>query len=197
MRYKLPAALAAVLLLTACGHTAASSQTPAPQPSTDSSAPASPTPQPKPSMEADSWLTGNSPAMTFPSTSSKAYAVKARVGVHDGYERVVVEYSEAAPHLTWQASWTDTPTQDGSGFAISMAGTRFLQVDVAGTTSIPADIVDLTHVPGTPLHAVQAVNVQLPFEGMHPVFIGLDEERPYRVHFFENPTRLVVDIKTS
>ena len=120
-----------------------------------------------------------------------------RVAAHEGYERVVVDL--AGPGAGWQARYVDTPTGQGKGDPIEIAGNAFLQVDVTGV-SIPVTDADYAayyeggqQVSGTSVHAIY----ESTFEGRAQFIIGVDSVEPFYIFALDNPSRIVIDIATK
>jgi hypothetical protein len=113
-----------------------------------------------------------------------------RVGVHPGFERVVVQYTDRASDITWRARFTGRN-------AAGLAGRRFLRVTVAGLRdpdegeTVPA----LAPAPVSGATLIKGVSVGLPRGGVQTVTVGLDSDAAYRLMVLENPTRLVVDLR--
>ncbi|MDO5723653.1 MAG: hypothetical protein Q4P33_04545 [Flaviflexus sp.] len=133
----------------------------------------------------------------YPGIDGDFLPVEVRAGHHDGYERIVVEYTGTGT-LNWAAGYSEQAIEEGSGFVIDMAGDTFLTLWVSGI-GYPNDgeSIDLQPTGMDQLLTVRDVHVDAPFEGMHTVFIGLDKELPYHVQVLPDPERLVVDIKTD
>lgn len=141
------------------------------------------------------FTTGPSQSADFPDLVGAYLPETARVGGHDTYERVVVEYSGNEGTLNWSASYEDAPIQDGSGFEVDMGGEEFLTVWVSGVTYPTGDPGEFEISGLNQATAIQDVHVDMPFEGMHTFFIGVDEKRPYRVQVLNDPMRIVVDVQ--
>jgi hypothetical protein len=113
-----------------------------------------------------------------------------RVGVHPGFERVVVQYTGRASDITWRARFTGRN-------AAGPAGRRFLRVTVTGLRdpdegeTVPA----LAPAPVSGATLIKGVSVGLPRGGVQTVTVGLDADAAYRLMVLENPTRLVVDLR--
>lgn len=127
-----------------------------------------------------------------------------RTGVHDGYERIVVEYAGEG-ELGWKTTgWANEAHHPGSGFPVEVGGSRALQIAISGVTYPDAvlnggskdEIPDLTATlaKGTQLIGVL---VDQPFEGLHNVTLGADSDLKYRITSLTNPTRLVIDLLTD
>lgn len=157
---------------------------------------AGPTDEPTkaPSREFSTEMTAS---QGYPGINGDYLPAQVRVGHHDGYERIVVEYTGSGT-LNWAADYSEQPIEEGSGFVIDMAGSKFLTVWVSGV-SYPGEgeEIDLQPTGMNQLVTVRDVHVDSPFEGMHTVFIGLDDKLPYHVQVLHDPERLVIDVKTD
>lgn len=206
-------ALALLLSLTGCSS-AEPSPDPAPAATEKADGEVSGDTEPTGGSETDGNPTGDndgdvstsaeSPFVTGPSESAdplsidaQTFPVASRVGVHEGYDRVVVEYEKPAADIGWSTEGVaDSITSAGSGQPVDIDGTVFLQIRVAGLRYPTNDELELSWDPQIPADSiVSAVDVSYPFEGMHEVNIGLSAGSSYRVTVLDNPTRLVVDIQ--
>lgn len=121
-----------------------------------------------------------------------------RIGEHDGKDRVVYEFAgEGAPG--YAISYVSAPAQQGSGSAIDMPGSNYLQVMLTGQV-LPTMVEGVDEVtPGLVTaqkdSGVEGVYFAGQFEGQGQTVIGLDSQRAYTAFTLENPTRLVVDIE--
>lgn len=142
-------------------------------------------------QETDGFPDGSGP--------SDQQLVALRSGVHDGFDRVVFEFSgEGLP--SWRAEYVDSAAELGRGNRIKMAGEAILQIYVSGPSWLPEEEVedqlasdqyyerDTAALP-------EEVHVQGPFEALSQYLIGLPEEVPFSVELLEDPTRLVVDLE--
>ncbi|TQL01184.1 hypothetical protein [Cellulomonas sp. SLBN-39] len=130
-----------------------------------------------------------------PAPDSFLTVVDVRTGEHDGYDRVVYELAgEGLPG--WRVGYVDEAVEDPSGEVVDVDGDATLEVWVTGT-GYPTDTGheefadDLR--PGT--GDLEHVTRPLTFEGMTQSFVGLDEQRPFRVTLLEDPVRVVVDVQ--
>lgn len=128
-----------------------------------------------------------------------------RAGTHDGYDRVVFEFSgPGKPGFI--AGYNADPRQQASGHPLEgLQGSAFLEVMIQGTPmmmmSQREDLIGVGPVrvaPGGGL--VGAGNVQGVvhggvFEADTQYVVGLDRVRPYNIYVLENPTRVVVDFQ--
>ncbi|WP_295625583.1 hypothetical protein [uncultured Corynebacterium sp.] len=123
-----------------------------------------------------------------------------RIGSHDGFDRIVIEFmGDGAPGY-W-VRYEDMPTQQGSGNPLSVNGDHKLSIDVRGT-GYPFDF-NVEDYPSGPVRpadttAVSEVRGFGTFEGTTQYLAGIDgERRPFKVFKASNPTRLIIDIQTS
>lgn len=122
-----------------------------------------------------------------------------RVGEHEGNDRVVFEFSgEGTPG--YSISYVSSPSQQGSGRAISVDGSHFLQVMLTGQAlpTLTPGTEELSAGPISPQEQttqVKGVYFAGQFEGVAQAVVGLDAQRAYSAFLLENPTRLVVDIQ--
>lgn len=140
----------------------------------------------------------------WPASGGGVYAPSVRAGVHEGFDRVVLDLA-AQPGATgpgWYAVYTPNPLRDGSGAPMEIAGDSVLEVVLNSMTyPEPGDPVYDGGDFGLDTHrldAVQEVIRTTPWEGQVQLFIGMQgEPRPYRVFLLHDPLRLVVDVQTS
>lgn len=122
-----------------------------------------------------------------------------RVGRHPGYDRVVWEFRGTGTP-SYQVRYVGTPIADGSGDPVDVAGDATLElfvsrVDIPDSPGgCPSDLSS-TALSGTVFRQVSAICGS--FEGMAQAFVGLDEERPFKVAVLTGPTRLVIDVATG
>lgn len=119
-----------------------------------------------------------------------------RVGHHDGFSRVVIEFTGTGTP-GWFASYTDEPRQQASGFPIEFQGDTAIDLMASGV-ALPTGPEDTFPVgpTGAAGGAVTGVSHNGIFEGQSQFVIGLNgAPRPYTVSTLENPPRLVVDIQ--
>lgn len=123
-----------------------------------------------------------------------------RTGPVDGYERVVVDLGGTGTP-GWLVDYTDSPTADGSGEPVDVAGRAHLQVVVRGVgypfdTGVAEYAGPEAITPDTDGPVQQIVYTSV-FEGQAQVFLGLDSQRPFRVFGLTDPARLVIDVATG
>jgi hypothetical protein len=120
-----------------------------------------------------------------------------RVGTHDGYDRLVIEFTDGTPALTLQA---DEPPyeQDASGLPLDVEGERVLRLTLpngtaAGESEQPTYDGPLNFDPGFPV-LVDVVHGG-DFEAQTTWFIGLAKESCVRVTLLTDPDRIVIDVE--
>jgi hypothetical protein len=162
---------------------------------TDPPAPPSPSDPPGPPFSVE-----DAQADLWPDPTRTGLGKAVRVGHHDGFDRVVYEFTGQTPP-TWLVRYVDTPIEDPSGERVDVSGDTFLEVQVAGL-DYPRK---RDREPGAPaaqaLSATRIVDAGVlfaGFEGYGQTFIGLaGDPRPFRVFTLSAPSRLVVDIQSG
>ncbi len=121
-----------------------------------------------------------------------------RVGSHDGFERVVAEFTGNGP-VGWRTVWEHEVFEQGRGEPLEIEGPVFLDVFLRGT-SIPMTDEDYEvyfeqHNPRIS-GGIRAI-YDSTFEGTTHIAIGMDYQRPYRIYTLADPYRVVIDIQTT
>lgn len=196
------AALLVLPLLAACGSSgdgseSASNSTTVTETATQSTSTQSVAPSTVTSQEDDSLILG-APDLEdkfAEVTEYESVITDIRVGHHDGFDRIVFDI--AGPGIPgWEATYSETPTAQGSGLPIEYEGNVALTLRVTGLLmpfELGQDVEEaIGSFPGAGnVTGVEAIGV---FEGQGQYIIGLDQERPYSIQILEEPTRLVIDI---
>jgi hypothetical protein len=122
-----------------------------------------------------------------------------RVGVHDGFDRVVFEL-DGDGTIGWFTTSDDQASEQGSGAPIDVAGDAVIDVALRGIlippdrpTGTVAFEEDRVAAPAG-AQVLTEVVVGIIFEGQQQVVIGLDEQVPYRIARFDDPQRVVIDL---
>ncbi|MCZ2815873.1 AMIN-like domain-containing (lipo)protein [Modestobacter sp. VKM Ac-2984] len=147
-----------------------------------------------------------SPAPEFPADTSADSAdpvdpegltvTAVRAAEHEGYDRVVFELAGSGTP-GWQVEYVDAPSSQGSGAAVDVPGSAFLQVTLQGTSypyETGAEEVARGPVSVSGTDTVQGVVYDATFEGTSVAWIGTSAEVPFRVSALSDPTRLVVEV---
>ncbi|MDO4242672.1 MAG: hypothetical protein Q4C85_02735 [Actinomyces sp.] len=130
------------------------------------------------------------------STGDCGIEVDVRTGVHEGYDRVVVEMSgQGTPG--WWADWvTDAATQ-GRGEPITVSGEHMLRVLGQGTSYPSEESASAQYTGSGPIpvggRGVTEVWFDGTFESQFQLVIGTHSQS-YRVFTLSEPTRLVIDV---
>lgn len=140
------------------------------------------------------------PAEAAPADGSYLGIKDVRIGSHDGFDRIVIEFMGEGTPGYW-VRYEDMPTQQGSGNPISVSGAHKLAIDVRGT-GYPFDfnVEDYPTGPVKPegTSAISEVRGFGTFEGSTQYVAGVDgERRPFKVFKTQDPTRLIIDIQTG
>lgn len=123
-----------------------------------------------------------------------------RTGVHEGYDRVVVEFSgEGMPG--WDAAWADEAWTQGKGDPISVEGDHTLVLRGTGVTMpVMPDQQEIAYTGPWSLAVggagigIGSVYLDGAFEDQFQLVVGTGVTS-YRVFTLTDPTRLVVDVK--
>lgn len=136
-------------------------------------------------------------AQQAPSPAAELVIADVRAAAHDGFDRVVFEYSGAgAPGFI--ADYTAQPLQQASGYPIEVAGTAYLEVMIQGTPMgmlSPREELNSAGPMNIAAESVQGVTHGGVFEADTQYFIGLDQQRPFHAYTLADPPRVVVDIQ--
>ena len=203
-------AAASLLVLGAC---APGAPTEAPQSATASPSSSSPTASPTASaapeatptsergldatkpINADNWMSsveGLPPVRS--DDPAKALALTGmRAATHDGFTRVVLEFSGEGTPGVWRAAWTDEAVEQGRGLPIQVDGEAVLDLVIDGTpmTAPETPYPGGTHTRAGDLDVVSDGT----FEDNTHVVIGAPTSRQFQIGFLSNPVRMVIDIR--
>ena len=132
-----------------------------------------------------------------------AELVDVRTGRHDGYERVVFEFStDFVPGYT--VGYVEGPiTADPSGLPVSVAGDSYISVRMSSAAGFDvfANSFQETYTGPTSISlaypAIQSVVETGDFEGVLNWVIGVRTRPAFKVTTLPNPTRVVVDVASA
>lgn len=121
-----------------------------------------------------------------------------RVATHENFTRVVFELAGDGV-AGWDLRYVDSAHAQGSGYAIELAGDAVLAIALHNITlppELPADIDrwQKDTVTPPPDSMIRGFVHDTIFEGMRTFFVGLDQERAFRIDRFGDPQRIVIDI---
>jgi hypothetical protein len=198
-------AFSSAVMLVACGPTPIGSGSPTPTPTTSasssptataspvsSSSPiATPTPQPTPLL-----LPGFTCAdATGGSAQTGSEVVGVRVGQHDGYDRLVIEFNGSIPSYTVQRRSGTSFTESPRNQAVTLSGTNGVLVVVHPIFNWTSYSGPFAFKPEYPVlrEARQVEN----FEGYQQWALGIQGTPCLRVTTLTAPSRLVVDVAAT
>ena len=203
-------AAASLLLLGACAPGAptnapqsagASPSASSPAASATASAAPETTPTPEPGLDAtkpinaDNWMSsveGLSPVRSDDPT--KALALTGiRAATHEGFTRVVLEFSGEGTPGVWSAAWADEAVEQGRGMPIQVEGEAVLDLVIDGTpmTASENPYPSGMHTRAGDLDVVSDGT----FEDNTHVVIGAPAARQFQIGFLSDPVRMVIDIR--
>jgi hypothetical protein len=142
------------------------------------------------------------PANTEPDTeepSGDAFGnvTDLRIGRHDGFDRVVLEF-DGAGTPGWDVRYVAEAASQGSGELVEIPGDGTLQVTVRGV-GYPFDTGIEEYAGPRRISVEDTANVtevvfDSTFEGTTVVFVGTESETPFRVYLLEGPPRIVIEV---
>lgn len=167
--------------------------------------PAEPTEQPTAEpTDAPTNAPAQGPAFLDPATVSEQEpggehlltVTNVRAADNGAFDRVVFDLGGSGTP-GWRVEYVDQALDDGSGDPIDVTGGAVLQVRISGT-GMPMD-TGVEEYAGAPVAlsgtAIQEVVYRFVFEGYSTAFVGVAEQRPFRVFTLQDPLRLVVDVE--
>ena len=200
-----------LLLLGACAPGAptdapqSAETSPSASHSPTASATASATPETTPTSEpgldatkpinADNWMSsveGLPPVRS--DDPAKALALTGmRAARHEGFARVVLEFSGEGTPGVWRAAWTEEAVEQGRGLPIQVEGEAVLDLVIDGTpmTASESSYPSGTHTRAGDLDVVSDGT----FEDNTHVVIGAPTARQFQIGFLSDPVRMVIDIR--
>ena len=204
-------AASCLLLLGACAPGAptdapqSAETSPSASHSPTASATASATPETTPTSEpgldatkpinADNWMSsveGLPPVRS--DDPAKALALTGmRAARHEGFARVVLEFSGEGTPGVWRAAWTEEAVEQGRGLPIQVEGEAVLDLVIDGTpmTASESSYPSGTHTRAGDLDVVS----DGAFEDNTHVVIGAPTARQFQIGFLSDPVRMVIDIR--
>ena len=202
-------AAASLLLLGACTprtptdapQSAEASSSASHSPAASASTAPETTPTPEPGLDAtkpintDNWMSnveGLPPVRSDDPT--KALALTGiRAATHEGFTRVVLEFSGEGTPGVWSAAWTDEAVEQGRGLPIQVEGEAVLDLVIDGTpmTASENPYPGGMHTRAGDLDVVSDGT----FEDNTHVVIGAPAARQFQIGFLSDPVRMVVDVR--
>ena len=169
------------------------------------SATASATPETTPTSEpgldatkpinADNWMSSveGLPPVRSDDPAKALVLTGIRAARHEGFTRVVLEFSGEGTPGVWSAAWTDEAVEQGRGLPIQVEGEAVLDLVIDGT---PMTATESPYPGGTHTRAGDLdVGSDGTFEDNTHVVIGAPAPRQFQIGFLSNPVRMVIDIR--
>jgi hypothetical protein len=203
IRRSIPALLAGMLVLAACGTTASatpsatatSSDVPASVGESEGASPVASI-DPAPSEDAEPFSC-DLPVVKPASEPPNINITDVRVGSHDDFDRVVFEFDSGTPEFTLDHA-TPPFTQDPSGMPRDVEGEAFLQLVMRGGTK-QTDAGTSSYDGPTDFDPALPRLVDLieggDFEAQSTWYLGLTGEACTRVFTLTDPDRIVIDVE--
>lgn len=131
-------------------------------------------------------------------TGGRLSPVDLRFGVHDGYDRVVLDLAgDGLPG--WHAEYVDVPRNQGRGDRADVEGEAHLELMVRGAQYPTEPGAEPYRGPDTLTPAASGVVVEVHkgvlYEGYQQLFVGVRSEQPFRVFRLAGPPRVVIDVQ--
>lgn len=122
-----------------------------------------------------------------------------RVGRHQGFDRVVFEFTSNRAVPTYRVEYISQPIMPGMASGeedFKIAGKAFLDVHFDAFGHEPTTY-ELAKEPQKPLalRVIREIKKREDFENDMAYVLGLSARKPFRVMELSNPSRLVVDVK--
>jgi hypothetical protein len=148
---------------------------------------------------------GTTPVSADPQATATALVRRVAVGRHEGFDRVVFEFTNGLPG--YRVEYVQPPlTEDGSGNAVPLDGDAFVVVRME-----PASGFDLSKNEGELVYkgprriqgsgagtsVVRELARTGDFEAVLSWAIGLSDRVPFRVTTGQSPARLIVDFRND
>jgi hypothetical protein len=198
-------ALASAMVLAGCGSTSSTLGASSPTPTTSASSSPTATASPAPSFSPSDTPNPQPTSALLPgfacadasggSEQTGSNVVGVRVGQHDGYDRLVIEYSGAIPSYKVQRRSGTTFTESPKGQAVTLNGTNGVLVVVHPILNWTSYSGPTAFQPNYPVlrEARQVEN----FEGYQQWALGIQGTPCLRVTTLTSPSRLVVDVAAT
>lgn len=124
--------------------------------------------------------------------------IEVRLGHHDGFERLVFEFTGDDGPTAYRVEWVDEVVSMRTGRELEVAGEAILYVQLDGLEPDPdSDNVNplvvepLIFEPG---HPVLEAHYDGVYQELFHFYIGVDAERDFSVEERDEPGRLVIDV---
>ena len=146
---------------------------------------------------------GTEPVVGEASGSETALLERVAIGRHEGYDRVVFQFSNAVPG--YRVEYVEPPLhEDGSGNVIEVGGSAFVVVRMEPASGFDLSVPEGELVykgprrlsgPDAGTSVIREVVRTGDFEAVLTWAVGLSDRVDFRVTRLESPARLVVDFR--
>lgn len=142
----------------------------------------------------DTAPTGSTGPVSAGQQGEQVLFVGVRVASQNGFDRVVLEYAgDGVPG--YQFSYQAEASQEATGEIIDLPGATGLRGIVRGILwASPDNYTGPKQVGAEGTRSITVADVGVLFEGDQDPYIGVTEEKPYRVTVLQDPTRIVIDV---
>ena len=170
---------------------------PSPTPVASPSTGPTPSPSPPPTPAQTYMCTADTMAHSLPVGSPIAYVSDFRVGMHPGYDRVVIQFNNGIPTEYVEirprtgTSFNETP----SGQTIKLKGSNGILVSIHGAEAHTSYQGARDYVKGYP--ALAEARVIEDFDGVVNIALGINGPACYHAEYQTNPYRLVIDVQSA
>lgn len=118
-----------------------------------------------------------------------------RVGDHDGFYRVVVEFT-GSDDVGWIGGWTTSPLTQGKGDPIDLGTPVYLDLNLQGGAMPVSEELAANYYKGPKTLDIGPIRVleNGTFEADTHIVIGMDRKREVTLSALSSPSRVVIDI---
>ena len=146
-------------------------------------------------INADNWMSSveGLPPLRADDPARALALTGIRAAAHEGFTRVVLEFSGEGTPGVRTAAWTDEAVEQGRGLPIQVDGGAVLDLVIDGTpmTASNTPYPSGTHTRAGDLDIVSDGS----FEDNTHIVIGAPTAREFQIGFLSNPVRMVIDIR--
>ncbi|WP_051259234.1 AMIN-like domain-containing (lipo)protein [Schaalia suimastitidis] len=145
-------------------------------------------------INGDKWQDNAAPSQ--PDYAGQLVFHDIRVGSHEGFDRVVIEYvGEGTPG--WTTTWANQSYEQGRGEPLPLTLPQVFDVVMTGTSMPFSDEMIAQYYQGERLLSFDGIEVAVDgtFEADTHIAIAMKEQRKVQVGVLKDPVRVVIDIQ--
>ncbi len=118
-----------------------------------------------------------------------------RAGDHDGFYRVVVEFT-GSDDVGWLGGWTTSPLTQGKGDPIDLGTPVYLDLNLQGGAMPVSEELAANYYKGPKTLDIGPIRVleDGTFEADTHIVIGMDRKREVTLSALSTPSRVIIDI---